>query len=378
MSDKIKICHVVGGLHGGGVEAVIYNHFSHMDLDKFEVHVISNSPSIEECENDFKELGCIIHVLPERRKDFIGNLKQTIHIFKKYKFDVLHVHMNLNCFYHTFLGKICGIPIRIAHAHLVEYPKSPIKKAIDGVKKRLTRWTANRYFACGKSAATYLFGAKNVNQENVYILNNAISVSNFSYDEAMRNKIREELGISDSTLVLGHIGRFTEQKNHDFLIEIFSEVVRKTDDTLLLLFGKGELEDDIKKKVNELGLSDYVKFMGVHNDVYKYYQAMDAFVFPSLYEGLGIVLVEAQTAGLYCYSADTVPPEVKISDLVRFIPLQKKPTYWCEKILMNGMNPNRTGMQKYVERAGYEINLSSKKLQKWYIDSVNNLKGKKK
>ncbi len=367
MNKKIKIAHIVGGLHGGGVEAVIYNHFSHMDLSKFETHIISNSPSIKECEDDFRALGFHIHVLPERKKDFFGNLKQTINLFKKYKFDIIHVHMNLNCFYHTFLGKLCGIKIRIAHSHLVEYPKNPVKKFIDHIKKILTRITANKYFACGESAGIYLFGEKNIGK--VFILNNAIDVNKFLYDAEKRKNLRNELNIPENAFCIGNIGRFTEQKNHTFIIDIFSEVHKKDKDALLLLFGKGELTDKIKEKVNKLGLTDNVLFMGVKNDIYNYYNIMDTFLFPSLYEGLGIVLIEAQTNKLMSFSADTVPKEVKLSDLVKFISLEKKPVYWAEKILEfkeNGTKRTDLDTLKLVKESGYEINTSAKKLEREY------------
>jgi len=386
MKDKIKIAHVVGGLSGGGVEAVIYNHFSHMDLDKFEVHVISNSPSVKECEEQFKNLGFIIHVLPERRKNLKKNLSETVKIFKENRFDILHVHMNLNCFYHTFLGLICGIPVRIAHSHLVEFPEGAINKGVARVRKFLTRLTANRYFACGEEAAVYLFGKMNMDRGRVHILKNAIEPERFEFNKEYRKTIREELNISDDCLCFGNIGRFTEQKNQMFLLDVFKEILEKEDNCRLLLFGKGELENDLRGKAEHLGIKDKVVFMGVKNDIHRYYNAMDAFLFPSVYEGLGIVLVEAQTSGLKSFASSAVPKEVKLSNLVEFISLKKDSKYWAGKILKGFSEPaldrihdsNGNLWKDYVINAGYDIKESAKELENYYsLECRKNRKNKK-
>ncbi len=366
MNQKIKIAHVIGGLHSGGVEAVIYNYFSHMDMNKFDVHIISNSPSVPECEALFRNLGCTIHVLPERKKHFIQNLRQTIKVFKKEKFDILHCHMNLNSFYHTFLGMCCHTRIRIAHSHLVEFPTGFRAKAISGIKKRLNRLFSTHYFACGESAGLYLFGSNNVQKGNVHIVKNAIEVDKFLFDMKIRQELRNSLNINDC-FCIGHIGRFTEQKNHTFLIEIFEQVYKKRKNARLLLFGTGQLMESVQALVNQKGLTDQVRFMGVTNDIERYYQAMDAFIFPSLYEGLGIVLVEAQVAGLPCISSDVVPKEAKVSNLVTFLPLAEPATKWAELICKIDIQNPRTDTKQLIADAGYDISLAATLLEDWYI-----------
>ncbi len=367
-NKKIKIVHIVGGLHSGGVEAVIYNYFSHMNMDKFEVHIISNSPSVEECEQSFRDLGCIIHVLPERRKDFVGNIKQTLRIFKENKFDILHSHMNLNSFYHTFLGAISGIKIRIAHSHLVEFPSGIASKVIANIKKVLNKMFANRYFACGESAGEYLFGKNNVKKGKVHILKNAITIDSFLYNESIRNELRHSLSIDDK-FCIGHVGRFTDQKNHDMIIDIFNEFQKLKENSVLMLIGTGELEDTIKTKVASLRLNDKVLFMGVKNDIYNYYQAMDAFLFPSIYEGLGIVLIEAQSASIPCFASDVVPYEAKVSELVDFISLNQPATAWANKI-NDYTYDKRIDRSSQIISAGYEINSAAKELEDWYISQI--------
>lgn len=363
MNDKkIKIVHIVGGLHSGGVEAVIYNYFSHMNMDKFEVHIISNSPSVKECEEQFRNLGCIIHVLPERRKDFFENLKQTLRIFKENDFDILHSHMNLNSFYHTFLGSLAGIKVRIAHSHLVEFPTGTISKIVAKFKKVLNKLFANRYFACGESAGRYMFG-----KSKVHILKNAINIDSFLYNEATRKELRQNLGI-ENKFCIGHVGRFTEQKNHEMIIDIFNEYLKLNENAVLMLIGTGDLEDTIRTKAKQLKILDKILFMGVKNDIYNYYQAMDAFLFPSIYEGLGIVLVEAQSASLPCYASDVVPNEAKVSELVEFISLSSPANEWAKHIKC--FDNVRTDRQAQIISAGYEINNAAKDLENWYISQI--------
>lgn len=365
---KIKIVHIVGGLHSGGVEAVIYNYFSHMNMDNFEVHIISNSPSVEECEELFRRLGCIIHVLPERRKDFFGNLKQTIKIFKENDFDILHSHMNLNSFYHTFLGAITGIKIRIAHSHLVEFPSNPVSKIVASMKKLLNKVFANRYFACGETAGAYLFGKRYVKKGKVYILKNAIEVDKFLYNEKVRDELRSKLKLGNR-FCIGHVGRFTDQKNHQMILKIFEEFHKLRPDSVLMLIGTGELENQIKRKVIQSNIANNVVFLGVKNDVHKYYQAMDAFLFPSTYEGLGIVLVEAQCASLMCFSSDVVPYEAKVSELVEFYSLEQCCEEWAAK-MHTYKYKTRINRRDTITAAGYEINTAAEKLENWYISQV--------
>lgn len=364
MNRKIKIAHVVGGLHSGGVEAVIYNYFSHMDRAQFEIHIISNSPSVAECENQFRGLGCIIHVLPERRKDFFGNLKQTCALFRSNRFDILHVHMNLNCFYHTFLGMVYRIPVRIAHSHLVEFPSGALQKAVAGIKKWLTRRTATDYFACGESAGIYLFGKRLFRKGKVHILKNAITVDKFSYQKPVRDLLRSSLGLNHS-FCIGHVGRFTGQKNHTMILDIFSKIHDKRPDSELLLIGAGELEPAMKEKAASLNLISHVHFLGVKTDVWQYYQAMDAFLFPSTYEGLGIVLVEAQAASLPCFCSDAVPREAKVSDLLSFLPLDLPASAWADFMLEYSYK-ERISRADEIAAAGYDIRTAAAGLQQWY------------
>ena len=178
---------------------------------------------------------------------------------------------------------------------------------------------ATDYFACSELAGRWLFGDKTFEQGKVTIINNAIDLDKFKYDEKVRKEKRKELNINDDTLVVGHIGRFVAQKNHTFLIDIFSELHKKEKNSILLLIGQGPLIGEIKQKVETLGISDSVKFLGQRDDVNELYNAMDLFLFPSLYEGLGMVLIEAQANGLPCIASTEVPKNARVSKKISFV-----------------------------------------------------------
>lgn len=218
---------------------------------------------------------------------------------------------------------------------------------------------------CSELAGRWLFGNKEYDKGNVYLLNNAIDLDKFKYDEKLRKETRKELNIKDSTIVIGCIGRFVEQKNHTFLIDIFNEVHKQNKDSILLLAGQGPLENEINLKVNELGLSESVLFLGQKNDVNKYYSVFDCYVMPSIYEGLGMVYIEAQVSGLSCVASNEVPSIAKINDNFKFIGLDEDVSVWIEAI-QELSNLERKDCSKQVASNGYDINKEVKKLEKKY------------
>ncbi len=192
------------------------------------------------------------------------------------------------------------------------------------------KYKSNVNFACSTEAGIYLFGKK----RKFEFIPNAIDLEKFEYNEQTRKEIRKELDL-EGKLVIGNVGRFNLQKNHSFLLDIFNEIVKKNKDSILLLIGTGELEENIKQKIKELKLEKRVKLLGVRKDVNKLYQAMDIFLMPSLFEGLPLTGVEAQASKLKCYFADTITKEVIISNNVKFLSLKLTPEQWADKIVQD-------------------------------------------
>jgi len=351
---KIKICHFVNGIVNGGVERFILNYFNEIDKDNYDLHIISQGEEDQKCLEDFKKLGFTKYNVTKKKDSLLKNFKEIKKILKTEKFDIIHCHMSSTNLFPLFYGFLSGVKIRISHSHLSLKKVNFTKKVLI----KLGNLFATNKFACSIDASKYLFGKS----KDVTIVNNAIELDKFIYNEEIRNKIRKELKIENKK-VIGHIGRFVTQKNHDFLIDLFYEISKENDDYELLLIGTGELEQKIKNKVQKLNLEKKVHFLGTRSDVNDLMQAIDIFVLPSLFEGLGIVLIEAQVSGLKCLCSDTNPNEVKITNNIEFLKLDID--LWKEKIINLNVYERKSYLKEISDK-GFNIKIESKKLDELY------------
>lgn len=352
--SKIKVCHFVYGIVNGGVERVLLNYFSNMDLEKYDFHIITQGDSDEKCIDEFTKLNFTIHTVTKKSKSIIKNYKDIMSILRKYKFDIVHCHMSNTNIFPLFYSWIAHIKIRINHSHTAN-SKQSLSNVI--MRKTAKMFDTHR-MACSQDAAMWLFDSS----KNVKILNNAIELEHFEYDPEVRKKMRKELGINEN-IVIGHIGRFAEQKNHEFLIRVFNELYKENNNYKLLLIGIGELETKIKDQVSNLESKDNILFLGTRNDVNELYQAMDIFVLPSLFEGLGIVLVEAQVSGLECISSTSVPVEAKICNNLKFIELEQEK--WIETIKNANFDFRESKITEATNK-GFNIKVEAEKLSEYY------------
>ncbi|MFC0654261.1 glycosyltransferase, partial [Lederbergia wuyishanensis] len=268
-------------------------------------------------------------------------------------------------------AKNYGIPNRIVHGHNIRQGGSSLHKYIHGINQFLIETYATDYFACSEPSARWTFPKRILERKEYGVINNAIESERFKFNEQIRNKIRKELGIEDK-FVIGHIGRFHPQKNHTYLIDIFKQIHIKSGESVLLLVGDGNLRPDIERRIQELGLTDSVIFTGIRKDVAEILQAMDIFLFPSLYEGLGIVLVEAQATGLKCFTSNKVVPEsVNVTGLVEFIDLEKSPEHWAGEIFRK-KDYQRKNTINDIKKSGYDITQVANEIQVWYESKINN------
>ena len=271
-----------------------------------------------------------------------------------------------------YAAKKAGVPVRIAHSHSTSNKKEWKKNAVKNVLRPFSKKNANVYFACSELAARYLFGNKTFEEGKVTIINNAINLEKFKFNQGKREKLRKGLKIEDNEFVVGHIGRFVAQKNHTFLIDIFNELYKENKDTVLLLIGQGPLQDQIKEKVRELGLEDSVRFAGQVDNASDYYNAMDVFVLPSLYEGLPVVGVEAQANGLQCYYSTDMTKETKVLEKTEFISLNEGAKKWSKIILNDIKNVKREDTEKEMTERGFNIRKATNKLEKRYNALIRN------
>lgn len=361
--QPIRIAHVIGKWVGGGVESFIMNYYRNIDKSKVQFDFIIDSDSTSVPKKEIEKLGGKIIQIPPYQKifNYISVLKRVL---KENNYKIVHSHLNSLSVFPLYCAWKAKVPIRIAHSHSTTNNKEFKKNIIKNILKPFSKIFATNYFACSEHAGRWLFGNKTFENNKVILIKNAIEVKKFKYDETVRNRIRKELNV-ENKLVLGHVGRFVEQKNHEFLIDLFYDIYKENDDAILLLIGNGPLESKIRNKVKKLQLDSAVKFLGIKDNVNEYMQAMDIFMFPSLYEGLGIVVIEAQASGLKSICSTDVPVEVKNTDLVEFIDLNNK-SKWKESVLRTQYKRNDKSLEN-IKNANYDIQQESEKLLEIYI-----------
>lgn len=369
MSEKVKILHIIGKRPIGGVGTFILNMHSNINKSKIQFDYLINASS-SEGEFDIKvtSLGGNVFVLPELKyKNTIKYLILLNNFFKQHRdYKAIHVHTPNIGIFNFILARIYGIEYRILHSHNTKYSDKKINSLRNFIMQLPLKKLSNIYFACSNKAGEFLFGSTNLKKGNIYIANNAIDAEKFRYDETKRSKIRRELNLEEK-FVVGHVGRFNAQKNHDFLIDIFKKINQVNNESVLVLVGNGELEKQIRHKVKQLNIEENIIFLGLRDDVQDLLQAFDVFVLPSLFEGLPLVGIEVQAAGLPCIMSDSITDEIKITDTIEFISLNKGAEYWANAILKYS-NVNRKDTYEEIVNAGYEAKRAAKKLEKYYIN----------
>lgn len=367
MGNKtIRIAQIMGKWIGGGVEAVVMNYYKNINHDKVQFDFIFDDDSTDIPYDEIEALGGKIILIPPYQK-VLKYHKALKKVLKEGNYKVVHSHINTLSVFSLFAAKCAGVPVRIAHNHSTTNKKEWKKNLLKQVFRPFIKFFATDYFACTEHAGRWAFGNKKFKKGKVNVLNNAIELDKFQYDSKVRKIRRKELKIKDSTLVVGHAGRFVAQKNHSFIIDIFNEVHKINDDSVLLLVGQGPLMNQIKEKVKKLKLEDSVIFLGQRNDINELYQVFDVFLFPSLYEGLGIVLIEAQCSGLPCFASTEVPSIANVTGNLDFVDLDCSPEIWATFILNSADRTNRKSYIKEISDKGYNIKVENKKLEDYYL-----------
>lgn len=297
------------------------------------------------------------------------NIKDMNRLLKQNKDRYKCLYMNMVLLHYVFLymAAIHNKYKVVVHSHMAKTSNvNLIYLMLHYLNRIYVSAKSARLFACSTAAGEWLFGEKAMARGKVTIIYNAISVENYLFNPQIRQKIRKQLNI-ENRFVIGNVGRLVNQKNHSFLIDIFNKVHEKNHNSMLMLIGEGELENVIKQKVKTLGLTESVLFMGVQKNVEQLLQAMDVFVFPSKYEGLGIAAIEAQASGLPTVASDKVPKEAQITNLFSYCPLDGSVNEWAEKILKYSNLYNRKSSYEEIKNAGYDINFEALKMQDIFL-----------
>lgn len=371
MAEPIRIVQVVGPVLLGGVDTVVMNYYRNIDRSQIQFDFIMDGYEDTPIDHEIQALGGTVFKVEPYAKNMWKSMHQYYEIFHKSQYRIVHSHMNSLSVFPLFEAWRAGIPIRIAHSHSTAAKGEGKKNVMKYTLRPFAKRFPTHYCACSELAGKWLFGEKFYNKGKVNLIKNAIDLQRFSYNEGTRNRIRSELGVGNR-FAIGHVGRFVYQKNHDFLINIFYEVHKKNSDSVLILAGDGPLMPTISQKVKELRLSESVRFLGLRRDVSELLQAMDVFVLPSRYEGLGMVAVESQIAGLPTICSAAVPPEAIISDRMTYLSLNESPSVWAETVLSQG-NAVR-GIPILTDTAkDYNIKEAAERLCDYYLSLHNTI-----
>lgn len=360
MTEPIRVAQMMTDMNYGGVEMVVMNYYRHIDRTKVQFDFFALEGSTIPQREEIEQLGGRVYIVP-KYTHLPEYEKEIIRLFKQNQYKIVHSHMNTLSVFSLWGAKKAGIPNRIAHNHSTAGKGETKKNIIKYALRPFAKIYPTKLCACSRYAGEWLYG-KNAEFQ---VFNNAIDLSRYSYDPQKAAAVRKELGLEDK-LVVGHIGRFCYQKNHDFLIDIFNEIHKQRQEAVLLLIGEGELEQDIRNKVKELGLTDSVRFMGKQKDTSEFYQAMDCFVLPSRYEGLPVVGVEAQAAGVPCVMADVVTPETKILESTAFVSPEESAVNWAMAVLESTSHYQKKDTSVEMRKAGFNIVTEAEKLERFY------------
>ena len=351
----------------GGIEVLLMNLYRHIDREALQFDFMMHRPDHAFFEEEIRSLGGRIYRTPPFNPFKLGAFKKSItDILSSHpEYNIIHCHAELNLWPLKYAHEL-GVPVRIAHSHNAKTTLN-LKYFFFLYEKMFIKNHCTDMFMCSPLAGEWSFGKKAVAEGKVHMLKNGIVTDDFRYNEAVRREIREELGLTDE-IAVGHVGRFMKQKNHAFLIEIFREIHRKNPKTVLFLTGMGELEDSIRSLVSEYGLTDSVRFLGVRNDTVRLYQAFDLFLFPSLWEGLPVTAIEAQTAGLPVLMTDVIADETVVTGNVTKFSLTRSAEEWADKALDITGSFDRCDVSDQVKKAGFDIIDTAQRLQAFYID----------
>ncbi|WP_294499777.1 glycosyltransferase [uncultured Gemmiger sp.] len=358
----IRVLQVMPAMDAGGMETFVMNVYRAIDRTQVQFDFLYhyNKPCFY--DDEITALGGQITKLTIRQDNNLPRYRRQLdEFFSAHHYRILHGHYSGFGMFYNAAALRHGVPVRVGHSHNTAYEPGVVGLLDQVMSSQFDRLLTDR-FACSRKAGEMLFG-----KSPFTVLPNGVQVDRFAApDPAARARLRAQWKVADNAPLLGHVGRFSKQKNHMGLLEIFARVRRQNPAARLVLIGTGALEQQVRGRAQALRLGDSVIFAGVRSDTPDCYAAMDAFLLPSLFEGLPVVLVEAQAAGLPCFVSDRVDPDAAFADGVHFLPLND-PAAWVRAICAGPLTRNPNARQQAVE-AGYDVRTSAQKLQQFYIE----------
>ncbi|NHC43072.1 glycosyltransferase family 1 protein [Bacillus sp. MM2020_1] len=364
MGGPLRVLHVVVNMNRGGAETLLMNLYRNIDRSKVQFDFLTCKKGV--FDSEIQELGGMVYRIPYISQvghfDYIKELKKFFHLNNQYQ--IVHSHLDKMSGLVLREAKKAGIPTRISHSHNTRSEGGIVARFYKSLIGNLITPNSTHLIACSNAAAKWLFKEK---YRQTTIVKNGIEIDQFKFSSQIRNHVRNKLKLDNSKFILGHVGRFNHQKNHTYLLDIFSEVNKEIPNSFLILVGDGELRPEIETKIRDLKLEDKVQLLGIRSDIPDLLQAFDLFIFPSLHEGLPVSLIEAQGAGLPCVISDQISNEVDLGvNLIDFASLSSTSS-WVKKIKMiQSFQFKRHEVSEQTLKNGFDIRKTANYIEDYY------------
>lgn len=367
---KIKVLMVLGSTNMGGAQMFILNLLRNMDLTHYQVDFVVNFDERDGgIGKEVVELGCNIYKLPYFKVyNYISFVKAWEKFLQEHHYDIIHGHSTNSAPIYLSTAKNFGI-ITVAHCHSAGFRGNLIQRILKKYLTKQIKSVADYWFACSAIAAQHLYGKGYRNYQRYYDIPNAINVEKYRYDENIAKNIRFHLNISDDILLYGHVGSFTTPKNHQYLLEIFKEILNTNPNARLLCCGDGPLRENVIEKAKSLSILDKIIFTGNVKNIHEYLMAMDALIFPSLFEGFPISIIEAEATGLPIVMSDVITTEVDLTNLIHRLPLNHSPAKWAKE-LSKLVSLNRTSYNRIIAESKYNMQTCAKMIEALYVEML--------
>lgn len=364
-----RIAIIAGVLHSGGKRNLIMEYYRHIDRSEIQFDFICDSDSNGIPEKEITELGGKVYKVAPY-KNILPHLKETYSILKKNKYEVMHAFDNTLNIFPMFLGWLAGVKVRISES-ISKGDKNEKKTLIKYALRPFSHWFATDFMANSIDCGIWQFGRRTYEKGKISIFKTVINADANAFDVGLRQKTRSKFGWNDK-VVYGFIGRYVPQKNPLFLIDIFNKIAQKQTNAVLVMIGFGELDEEMHSRINGLGWPDKVVDLGRRDDIKQFYNAFDAFLLPSLYEGMPVVGIEAQCAGLPIFFSKNITEETTASELAYYIGLDESPDVWAEEIIekTNANMPIRRSHSDDIKKNGFDSYSEARRLQKFYLAKI--------
>lgn len=366
--EPIRVLHNIASLHFGGAQAFLMNVYNNIDREKVQFDFVVTPEEKKDLYEQVEQMGGRIFVCPKYTgKNHFAYCRWWNDFFAEHpEYHVIHGHVRSTASIYLKIAQKYGL-VTIAHSHSTSNGRG-VSAIVKNIMQLPIRHTADYLFACSDKAGKWLYGEKATKQPNYRMIPNGVDLRRFAFHEEKRRQMRNQLKITEDTFVVGHIGRITVPKNHQFLVELFAAYHKENPQSRLLLVGDGELFEAVQQQCTQLGIREAVIMVGSKTNTEDYYQAMDLFVFPSLWEGLPVSVVEAQANGLICLLSDVITCDVDLTDQVKYLSLNEK-SRWLNEIARACPKPRTAASPENMKKLQpFDASVVAKQLQNFYLE----------